>query len=145
MGFAAGIFAFLVKIGFGSIAEKGIQAVERRAELEADREAVRMKTTAELAREAVAETKVMAEFNTAKLGMWPFWLLIFLVSAPFIAWEWAVVIDSVPIFRDVFGEQQVADLPTPELQDAFAAMVQWVFFVGTGGGSIVAVARAMRR
>lgn len=130
------IIAFLLKIGFGGLVDKGIAHLETRARLANDRERLRAMTTVELAKAAVQETQVMAEFNTAKLAYWPFWLLVLLVAAPFIAWEWAVVIDGMPYLREAFGDEQVANLPTPELRSAFARMIEWTFYVGSGVGAL---------
>jgi len=137
----ARIIGWLVSLGFGGLVDKGLGYLERRAELENDREKLKTMTTVELAKAAVAETKIMAEFNAAKLEVPWFWVLLFAVSAPLVIWEWAVVIDGLPYARDLFGDQQVADLPTPALQDAFAAMVKWVFFIGSGVGAFKVATR----
>lgn len=140
-GVASAILGALIKFGFGGIVDKAISHMERRAKMENDRDRLRTTATIELAREAVKEAAVMADFNKAKLAYWPFWLLVFAVSAPFIVWMWAVIIDSTPYLRDMFGDQQVSDLPTPELRAAFGRMVEWVFYVGTGVGALKALIR----
>ncbi len=133
------LLAFVMKLGLGGVADKALAHMERRLELANESERLKSETTVALAKEAVAEAKIMAEFNTAKLEYRPFWVLLFLVSAPFVIWEWAVVMDGLPYVNRVFGAEQVADLPTPALQEAFAAMIQWVFFVGTGVGGVKAL------
>ena len=132
----AGIFSFLLKLGFGGVVDKALNHLEKRAELENDKERLKALTTIELAREAVKESKYLADFNKEKLSYTPFWVFLFMVSAPFILWGWAVVLDSIPYLRDLFGEQQVSNLPTPQLQEAFAAMIKWTFFIGSGVGVI---------
>jgi|GEM_PF-691684 len=141
----AQIAAFIIKLGFGGVVDKGIAHLEKRMELENDHERLKTQTTIELAKEAVKETKIMADYNTAKLSHKPFWILVFLVSAPFIAWEWAVVLDSIPYTRDIFGDQQVYDLPTEPLQQAFADMVKWVFYVGSSVGAVAGISTMMKR
>lgn len=135
------LIAFLIRIGFGGLVDKGLAVLEKRIEAETDREKLRSEMTVAIAREMVSEAEIMAQFNTAKLSHRGFWVLLFAVSAPFVVWEWAVVIDGLPVANRIFGAEQVADLPTPALQEAFAAMVKWVFFVGTGVGALKALTR----
>lgn len=139
------ILGFLLKLGLGGMVDRALDSLDRRAELANDREALRAKTTAELARLAVEEARVMEGFNRAKLNHWPFWVLVWAVALPFIAWEWSVVIDSIPYLRDAFGEQQVANLPTPELRLAFAKMIEWTFYTGATVAGGVAAFRMLRR
>ncbi|WP_171178645.1 hypothetical protein [Ruegeria sp. HKCCD8929] len=129
-----GILAFLIKLSFGGMVDKAFTHMERRAELANDTERLKTTATIELARELVNEAQIMAEFNRAKLAFPWFWVLVFAVGGPLILWETAVVFDSIPYLRDVFGDQQVYDLPTPALQEAFARMIEWVFYVGSGVG-----------
>ncbi|MAM24014.1 MAG: hypothetical protein CML55_01340 [Rhodobacteraceae bacterium] len=125
------VMAFLLKIGFGGLVEKGIDALNRRAELSNDRAAIEAKTTAELARLAVEESRVMAEFNTAKLGFPWFWVFAAMFLVPLALWWAAVILDSV------FGfAWNVADLPTPQMQQWAGDMIRLVFYVGTGVGAL---------
>jgi hypothetical protein len=70
----SGIIAFLLRMGFGGIVDKALGHMERRAELENDRERLKSQTTVALAREAVKEAQVMADYNKAKLAFPWFWL-----------------------------------------------------------------------
>ena len=127
-----GLIAFLLRVGFDGLVRDAIETLERRADRAADTEQQRLQATVELAREAVRESETMARFNTAKLEHRAFWWLLLAVSGLLTLWMGAVVIDCIPYLRDIFGEQQVHDLPTPALQDAFAAMIKWLFFLGSG-------------
>jgi hypothetical protein len=127
-----GLLAFLLRLGFDGVVRDAIEALDRRADLAADTDKQRLQATVELAREAVRETEAMAGFNAAKLEYRAFWWLLLAVSGLLTLWMGAVVIDCIPYLRDIFGEQQVHDLPTPALQDAFAAMIKWLFFLGSG-------------
>ncbi len=133
------IVTWLAKIGAGGLVDRAIALIEKRGELANDHEKIRADLTAEYLRQVVAETKVMADYNRAKLSFPLFWVLVFAVAGPLILWEMAVVIDSIPYLRNIFGDQQVADLPTSALQDAYAAMVKWVFYIGSGVAGLKAV------
>ena len=132
----AGIIAFLVKLGFGGVVEKALDHMERRAELENDRERLRSETTVALAREAVKEAQIMADYNKAKLAFPWFWVFAGLFIVPLaLCWS-AVILDSV------FGfSWSVADLPTPQMQEWAGDMIRWLFYVGSGVGAL----RALRR
>ena len=132
----AGIIAFLVKLGFGGVVEKALDHMERRAELENDRERLRSETTVALAREAVKEARIMADYNKAKLAFPWFWVFAGLFIVPLALWWSAVILDSV------FGfAWSVADLPTPQMQEWAGDMIRWLFYVGSGVGAL----RALRR
>ncbi|WP_319520183.1 hypothetical protein [uncultured Martelella sp.] len=130
---------WLLKLGAGGIVERAITLIDKRAKLENDREKIRAELTAEYLRQVVEETRIMADYNKAKLSFPLFWVLVFAVAGPLILWEIAVVIDSIPYLRGIFGDQQVFDLPTGALQDAYAAMVKWVFYIGSGVAGFKAV------
>lgn len=127
-----GLLAFLVRVGFGRIVSDALAAIERRADAEGDREKVRLQATVAVAQQVVEETRIMADFNRAKLEHRAFWWALCLTVGILDLWMLAVVIDCIPYLRDIFGDQQVHDLPTPALRDAFAAMIKWQFFVGSG-------------
>lgn len=132
----AGIIAFLVKLGFGGVVEKALDHMERRAELENDRERLKHETTVALAREAVKEAQIMADYNKAKLAFPWFWVFAGLFIVPLALWWSAVILDSV------FGFfWSVADLPTPQMQEWAGDMIRWLFYVGSGVGAL----RALRR
>ncbi|MBO9441363.1 hypothetical protein J7363_04615 [Phaeobacter italicus] len=126
-----GLIAFLMRMGFGGMVDKAISHLERRAELQNDREKLRSQTTVELAREAVKEAQVMADYNRAKLSFPWFWLFAALFLVPLAAWWSAVILDSI------FGfTWSVADLPTPQMQEWAGDMIRWLFYVGTGVGAL---------
>ncbi|ABF64382.1 hypothetical protein TM1040_1649 [Ruegeria sp. TM1040] len=126
-----GLIAFLMRMGFGGMVDKAISHLERRAELQNDREKLRSQTTVELAREAVKEAQVMADYNRAKLAFPWFWLFAALFLVPLAAWWNAVILDSI------FGfTWSVADLPTPQMQEWAGDMIRWLFYVGTGVGAL---------
>lgn len=132
----AGIIAFLVKLGFGGVVEKALYHMERRAELENDRERLKSQTAVALARHAVNEAKIMADYNKAKLAFPWFWVFAGLFIVPLALWWSAVILDSV------FGfSWSVADLPTPQMQEWAGDMIRWLFYVGSGVGAL----RALRR
>ncbi len=135
------LLGFLIKIGFGGVVDKAISHLERRAELENDQERLKAETTVELARQAVAEAQIMADYNKAKLHFPWFWIFAGMFLVPLALWWSAVIIDSIPYLRDVFGDQQVSDLPTPEMQAWAGDMIKWLFYVGSGVGAIKALQR----
>jgi hypothetical protein len=129
-----GLIAFLMRMGFGGMVDKAISHLERRAELQNDRERLRSQTTVELAREAVKEAQIMTDFNRAKLAFPWFWLFAALFLVPLAAWWSAVILDSI------FGfSWSVADLPTPQMQEWAGDMIRWLFYVGTGVGALKAL------
>ena len=126
-----GLIAFLMRMGFGGMVDKAISHLERRAELQNDREKLRSQTTVELAREAVKEAQIMADYNRSKLAFPWFWLFAALFLVPLAAWWSAVILDSI------FGfSWSVADLPTPQMQEWAGDMIRWLFYVGTGVGAL---------
>ncbi|MFW2541593.1 hypothetical protein ACN2XU_03045 [Primorskyibacter sp. 2E107] len=127
----SGLVAFLIKLGFGGIVDKAIGHIERRAELLNDRERLQAQTTVALAREAVSEARIMAEYNRAKLAFPWFWVFAGLFIGPLALWWAAVILDSV------FGfAWSVADLPTPQMQEWAGDMIRWLFYVGSGVGAL---------
>lgn len=132
----AGVVALLVKIGFGGLVEKALDHMERRAELENDCERLKSETTVALAREAVKEAQIMANYNKAKLAFPWFWVFAGLFIVPLALWWSAVILDSVFSFS-----WSVADLPTPQMQDWAGDIIRWMFYVGSSVGAL----RALRR
>lgn len=126
-----GIIAFLIKLGFGGVVDKAIGHLERRAELANDQERLKSETTVALAREAVNETKIMADYNRAKLSFPWFWIFAGMFIAPLALWWAAVILDSVFMFS-----WSVADLPTPQMQEWAGDMIRWLFYVGSGVGAL---------
>ncbi len=132
----AGFVAFLIKLGLGRVVEQALHHIERRAALENDHERLKSETTVALAREAVQEVRIMADYNKAKLSFPWFWLFAGMFIAPLALWWAAVILDSV------FGfAWSVADLPTPQMQQWAGDMIRWLFYVGSGVGAL----RALRR
>lgn len=127
----SGIIGFLIKLGFGGVVDKALAHLERRAELENDRDRLRSETTVALAREAVKEAHVMADYNKAKLSFPWFWVFAGMFIGPLALWWSAVILDSV------FGfAWSVADLPTPQMQEWAGDMIRWLFYVGSGVGAL---------
>lgn len=127
----SGIIAFLIKLGFGGVVDKALDHMERRAELQNDRERLKSETTLALAREAVSEAKIMADYNRAKLSFPWFWVFAGMFIAPLALWWAAVILDSVFMFS-----WSVADLPTPQMQEWAGDMIRWLFYVGSGVGAL---------
>ncbi len=131
-----GLFTFLAKIGLGGMVDKAIGLMERRAEIEVDKEKLRTGLTAEYMRQIVEETRVMADYNKAKMQFPWFWMFAALFLVPYGLWWNAVVIDSI------FGfAWNVADLPTTDMKAAAAKMIEWLFYVGGGVAGVKAVLR----
>lgn len=127
----SGIIAFLIKLGFGGVVDKALDHMERRAEIQNDRERLKSETTVALAREAVSEAKIMADYNRAKLSFRWFWVFAGMFIAPLALWWAAVILDSVFMFS-----WSVADLPTPQMQEWAGDMIRWLFYVGSGVGAL---------
>ncbi|WP_322889298.1 MULTISPECIES: hypothetical protein [unclassified Yoonia] len=130
------LLAFLIRIGFGGMADRAIRLIETRAAASNDRAAIHAQTTAELARAAVEEARIMTEFNKAKLSFPWFWIMAAMFVVPLAIWWAAVILDSIFLFG-----WRVADLPTPQMQQWAGDMIQWLFYVGSGVGAIKAVQR----
>jgi hypothetical protein len=131
-----GFVAFLIKIGFEGLAGRAIDVLEARAQLANESEALRARTTVELARQAVNEAKILADLNRAKFAFPWFWMFAGMFILPLALWWAAVILDSVFMFS-----WNVADLPTPQMQEWAGNMIQWVFYVGSGVGVLKAVGR----
>lgn len=127
----SGIIAFLIKLGFGGVVDKALDHMERRAKLQNDRERLKSETTVALAREAVSEAKIMADYNRAKLSFPWFWVFAGMFIAPLALWWAAVILDSVFMFS-----WSVADLPTPQMQEWAGDIIRWLFYVGSGVGAL---------
>jgi len=134
----AKILAFLISKGFGGLVDRALDAVERRAELQNDSDRIKAMTTVELAREAVKETQIMADLNRAKFAFPWFWMFAAMFIVPLGVWWTAVLADSIPYIRDIFGDQQVFDLPNAQMQEWAGDMIRWLFYVGSGVGVIKA-------
>lgn len=130
----SGLLAFLLKIGFGGAVDKAIALLQHRAEQQGNLDRLKTEATIELAREAVKEVQIMADFNRAKLQFPWFWLFAALFIVPLGAWWTAVIADSIFSF-----EWSVANLPTPEMRDWAGSMISWLFYVGTTVGAIKAI------
>ncbi|XNY07040.1 hypothetical protein ACMFL9_26495 [Sinorhizobium meliloti] len=128
------LLSFLIKVGLSGVVERGIKLMERRGELEVDKEKLRTELTAEYMRQVVEETRIMADFNKAKFAFPWFWAFAALFVLPLGFWWSAVILDSV------FGfSWNVADLPTREMKDAAGSMIEWLFYVGGGVAGVKAV------
>jgi hypothetical protein len=130
------LFSFLLKIGLGGVIDKAIALMQRKAELDVDKEKLRTELTAEYLRQIVEETRVMSDFNKAKLSFSWFWTFAALFVLPLGFWWAAVILDSVFAFPG-----DVANLPTPEMRQWAGEMIRWIFYVGGGVAGVKAVLR----
>lgn len=129
--------AWLVRLGAGGIVDRALTLIEKRAEQQNDREQIRADLTSEYYRQVVEETRIMADYNTAKLSFPWFWIFAAMFLIPLALWWSAVIIDSV------FGfSWSVADLPTSQMQAWAGNMIQWVFYVGSGVAGLKTVLKA---
>ena len=120
------LFSLLVKIGLGGIIDKTIGYLEKKADRESERDRLKTQIAIEHIRAAVDETRIMAEFNGAKLEHQMFWWFLALFIVPLGLWWTAVIADSLFHF-----EWDVAALPRP--LDLWAGdMIRWLFYVGSG-------------
>ncbi|MEY9629894.1 hypothetical protein [Sinorhizobium fredii] len=131
-----GLFSFLLKIGLGGVIDKAIALMQRKAELEVDKEKLRTELTAEYLRQIVEEARIMADFNKAKFAFPWFWTFAALFVLPLGFWWAAVILDSVFAFSG-----DVANLPTPEMRQWAGEMIRWIFYVGGGVAGVKAVLR----
>jgi len=125
----ATLVTLAVKFGLGGIIDKTIALLDHRAELDVDKEKLRTELAAEHLRQIVEETRLMVDFNKAKMQFPLFWLLASLFVVPLGMWWAAVILDSI------FGfSWSVADLPTSQMQMWAGDMIKWLFYVGGGVG-----------
>ncbi|WP_210275325.1 hypothetical protein [Martelella soudanensis] len=128
--------AWLLKLGAGGLVDRAITLIEKRGELANDREKIAADLSAEYLRQVVNETRIMADYNTAKLSFPWFWIFAAAFLGPLALWWSAVILDSVFNFP-----WDVANLPTPEMRDWAGNMIQWIFYVGSGAGALRVVIR----
>lgn len=138
----AALFGFLIRLGFGGIVDKAIGHIERRAELGNDRDRLKAETTVALAREAVKEAQIMADFNEAKLRIPWFWMLVAASLAPMLLWQGAVAVYSVFWCADCMFPRAwtIAALPS-QLAETYSRATEWLFYVGTSVGALNLVRR----
>ena len=130
------IVAFFVKIGLGGMIDKGIGYLDRKADREFGDKKLRYQFAAEHVRQAVEETRVMADYNKAKLEHKTMWFFLAMFIVPLGFWWCAVILDSVFHFS-----WDVADLPTPQMQQWAGDMIRWLFYVGSGVAAFKMVTR----
>ena len=131
-----GLLSWLIKLGASGIVDRAITLIEKRGELANDRDKIAADLSAEYLRQVVTETRIMADYNTAKLSFPWFWIFAAMFIGPLGLWWFAVILDSV------FGfGWNVANLPTPEMRQWAGNMIQWLFYVGSGAGALKAVIR----
>ncbi|WP_319414401.1 hypothetical protein [uncultured Cohaesibacter sp.] len=128
MTFIATIVSYLVKLGLGGVIDKTIALMERKAELENDKEAQRSAVAIEHLKATVEETRIIAELNKSKMTNLFFWVFCSLFIFPLGFWWTAVIIDSV-----FHLGWQVANLPTQEMRDWAGSMIKWLFYSGSVG------------
>lgn len=137
-----GFIAFLLKLGFGGVVDKAIDHMERRAEIENDRERLRHQTTIELAREAVKEAQIMADLNKAKMQHKAFWWMTgAFVAVLFVYFAANTAYNLLWCSRCAFPQNWIiAAYPAP-LDEWAGRMIAWLFYVGTGVGALKALGR----
>lgn len=122
-----GFLTLLVNAGLGNFIDKLADVYKRKAELEVDKEKLRSELTAEYLKQIVEDGKIMADLQKTKMGFPFFWVLVGLFTIPLGMWWTAVILDS--IFNFPF---QIANLPTPQMQEWAGTMIKWLFYTGTG-------------
>ncbi|WP_417766740.1 hypothetical protein [Stappia sp.] len=127
------LLSVVLRFASSGLVERTLSYLERRHAEETGREKLRAQVEIEAIRAAVAETKEMTAFNTAKLEHAAFWCFAGLFVLPLGAWWAAVIADS--IFRFGWGVATV-----PILEAWGGQMIQWLFYVGGG----VAALRTLR-
>lgn len=132
----ATLVTLAVKFGLGGIIDKTIALLDHRAELDVDKEKLRTELAAEHLRQIVEETRLMVDFNKAKMANSIFWWLIVGFAGGLCVWWNAVILDS--IFH--FG-WNVANLPTMQMQMWAGDMIKWLFYVGSGVAAYKMISR----
>lgn len=121
----AALATFLVKIGLGSIIDKTIGLMEKKAELENDKERLKTQIAIEHLRAITAETRMMVQFNEKKMEFPLYWVFLALFVLPLGMWWSAVILDSIFLFG-----WKVAEVPV--LRDWGGQMIQYLFYIGGG-------------
>ncbi|MBL6431688.1 MAG: hypothetical protein HPM95_13185 [Alphaproteobacteria bacterium] len=127
------LLSVVLRFASSGLVERTLSYLERRQTEETGREELRTQVEIETIRAAIAETKELAKFNSAKLEHAAFWGFAGLFVLPLGAWWAAVILDS--IFRFGWGVATV-----PILEAWGGQMIQWLFYVGGG----VAALRSLR-
>jgi len=109
---------------------RGAYADKRNATNEADR--IRADERISALREEGDVVRSYYENRASWMQAGGFWLLL-MFAVPVAVWFWAVVMDSLPYIRDIFGDQQVHALPPP--LDEWAG---WIVLSCIGGASAFA-------
>ena len=129
-----GFLTLLVNAGLSSFIDKLADVYKRKAELEVDKEKLRSELTAEYLKQIVEDGRMMADLQKTKMGYSVYWWLV--SGFVFSLWMWwtAVILDS--IFNFPF---QIANLPTPQMQEWAGTMIKWLFYTGTGVATFKAI------
>lgn len=120
MGWLTTIVGFLLKIGASGIVKDVLDTMKHKTD-------ANTQVTVAAIEAAVREAEARQPFEREKLAHAAFWVLIFGFAGSLCFWWSAVILDSV--FH--FG-WNVADLPTPNMQEWAGRMIEWLFYVGTG-------------
>lgn len=129
--------AFLMNMGLGGIVDRAFDHMERKAESANDAERIRAMTKVEIAREAVRETYIMADYNKSKLSVPWYWVLLSLAIGPMVFWQASVVVYSVFWCADCVysADWTIAALPDP-LAQTYARAMEWLLYIGSGVGAL---------
>lgn len=116
----------LFKLGLGSVVDRTLEFMERRASEQTGRERIRADVEIQHIRAAVDDVRIMADLQKAKFAVPWFWLFAGLFVGPLALWWSAVILDSIFLFS-----WNVAALPKP-LNEWAGQIIAWLFFVGGG-------------
>lgn len=140
-GFVSLILSSLLKLGLGGVVEQVVDRLDQHAASSGRSEQQRAQATAEIAKEVVREARHLTELNARKMSFPWFGVFSAMFVVPLGLWWSAVIIDSIPYLNRLFGDESVANLPTPQMQQWAGRMIEWLFYVGTG----VSVLKTLRR
>lgn len=100
----------------GGALDRILDTVDRKVQSETDREKIK----GDIIQEHYKQRGQFMRYG----GFW----LMFMFAAPLAVWFSAVIIDSIPYLRDMFGDQQVHALPPP-LDDWAGGIIVSIFGV----------------
>jgi len=133
------LVTFLLKIGFKGIAQKAVSFLDRRADRKLSFAGVEAKTKVAQMQAQVDQSAIRADHSKEQMQHPEFWRMTRLFVYPLAAFWTAVIMDCIPYVRDIFGDQDVYDLPNEQFKEWAGMMIAWLFFLGTGVGAIKAI------
>jgi len=130
------VIAFLLKGGFRGTAQSVVSFFDRKADRKLSQHHVDAKVKTAKLQAQVDEAGIRAADNKEKMSHPAFWWFLGLFIVPLGVWWAAVLMDSIPYIRDIFGDQDVYDLPNEHMREWAGMMIKWIFFLGSGVGAI---------